>query len=719
MDRSSLPSLNIALRVAGGYFLFAAAWFLGTDLALTNLIESPEHWRYEIFFDLVFVLASAALIYFMVRRALNYLESINKQLTLLKDQLDRAQWVANIGSWDVDLRLGRLNWSDQTYRIFEVDKKDFAATEAAFLEFVHPDDRAGLWAAREAWLRDGGTLSYEHRICTATGRVKVVVETAEVFYDDEGNPRFTSGVVQDVTGQREHEAEARAWSRRLDVAAQAARLGIWEYRLQDDVLNWDARMHELYGLSPDQAPVRWSDWWRWVHPGDAGAVSALVDRILAGEEDSFATEFRAVLPESGRIRHLLAYGKLSRDSQGRPEFLTGANVDVTDWVETREQLQQAQKLEAVGLLTGGIAHDFNNHLTVVMSCLESITAQRQDPGQVADLSEEALNAAQRLAELTSRLLVFSRKQPLQPAPVLLNDLLSDMESLIRRTIPESITIEIVRGEGLWFCEVDKTQLENAMLNLIVNARDAMPQGGTLRIATGNVLLDEEHCRQEGVTKPGDYVLLSVSDTGTGIPAELLEKIFDPFFTTKEVGRGTGLGLSMVHGFVEQSGGHIKVTSATGQGTTLRVYLPRLLSAPQRDKASRREPQPVAGGSERILIVEDDELLRKQLRWQLEKLGYQVVAAEHGDAALSVLRDDSDFHLLLTDMMLPGSYSGRQLAERVLADYPKLKVLLSSGYSEEILRDGKLDLQLPLLSKPYRKAQLASKVRMVLDGDEPG
>jgi len=382
-----------------------------------------------------------------------------------------------------------------------------------------------------------------------------------------------------------------------------------------------------------------------------------------------------------------------------------------------EALRQSQKMEAVGQLTGGIAHDFNNLLQVIIGNLEAL--QRSLPADSARLQRAATNAmagAQRAASLTQRLLAFSRRQPLNPRPVDPNALVGSMSDLLHRTLGETISVETVRGAGVWRIEVDPTGLEAAILNLAVNARDAMPEGGRLTIETANAYLDEAYIRTHSEVTAGQYVVLSISDTGMGMDEATIAQAFEPFFTTKPVGQGTGLGLSQVYGFVKQSGGHLKIYSEPGDGTTIKIYLPRFDSAELEDVDTAPQVAPEGSSAETILVVEDDADVRVQSVEALGELGYRVLQAADGAAALRLLRREAHVDLLFTDVVLPGGLTGAQVAAEAREIQPGLKVLFTTGYARNaIVHNGRLDPGVQLITKPYSFADLAAKVRDVLDG----
>jgi len=383
-----------------------------------------------------------------------------------------------------------------------------------------------------------------------------------------------------------------------------------------------------------------------------------------------------------------------------------------------EALRQSQKLDAIGHLTGGVAHDFNNLLTIIIGNLEA--AQRQleswTDGAQIKLSrrlENAMHGAQRAATLTKRLLAFSRQQPLNPALLDVNRVLNGLSDFLRRALGEDVSLEIVGGGGVWPVEADAAELEAAILNLAVNARDAMPEGGKLTIEASNSYLDDNYCRQNADVQPGQYVQIGVTDTGSGMGKDVIERAFEPFFTTKESGQGTGLGLSQVYGFVKQSGGHVKIYSEAGEGTTIKIYLPRFFG--RASAAEEKAAAPRRGRSgESVLVVEDDGDVRDYVVETLASLGYKVFEAGEAESALRLLDENPSVHLLLTDVVMPGM-NGRKLAEEARLRRPDLKILYMTGYSRNaIMHQGRLDIGVDLLQKPISSEQLASAVRKMLD-----
>ncbi|WP_199100276.1 ATP-binding protein, partial [Dyella sp. ASV21] len=450
-----------------------------------------------------------------------------------------------------------------------------------------------------------------------------------------------------------------------------------------------------------------------------------IEGLDVGADDYLTKPFSA-RELVARVRSNLDLAQIRSDAKAAiaqsEERLRELNMDLENRVleevnkraKAEEALRHAQKMEAVGQLTGGIAHDFNNLLTVIIGGLETIERSQSDDARHAIGLRLAFKGAERAADLTSRLLAFSRRQPLEPRRLDVNALVHDMRNLLHRTLGEQIKLKGALAPQLWAIEADKGQLENAIINLAVNARDAMPHGGVLAIETSNAVIDKAHAGIGADVLPGQYVCISVSDSGEGMSEETMCRAFEPFFTTKEVGRGTGLGLSMIYGFVKQSGGHVSISSELGKGTIVSLYFPRGTaqeeSAPQ--KIELAIPKSTRG--EVVLVVEDNDDVRAYTVMSLVELGYDVCQAANYDEAIRALRDDERIELLFTDVVLPGK-SGRAIADDAMRLRPALKVLFATGYSRDaIVHHGRLDPGVTLITKPFTFEQLALKVREVLD-----
>jgi signal transduction histidine kinase/CheY-like chemotaxis protein len=445
-------------------------------------------------------------------------------------------------------------------------------------------------------------------------------------------------------------------------------------------------------------------------------IEALVKGLLAPISVALTAALLLMLPRilvlPTRIQLAEAYAALEEEVSQRRK--AEAMVKRFQEIEaTESQVRQAQKMEAIGQLTGGVAHDFNNILTVITGTIEILGDAVKDRPHLAQIADLISAAAARGADLTKHLLAFSRRQPLQPRSTDINALVVDAARLLRPTLGEDIEIESMLAHDLVPALIDPSQLSTAILNLALNARDAMPSGGKLTLETRNAVLDENYARLNSEVRPGNYVMIAVSDTGQGIPSNLLDKVFEPFFTTKDAGKGSGLGLSMVYGFVKQSGGHIKIYSEEGHGTTVKLYVPQAVGAPEALAAEARISKS-EHGDEFILIVEDDALVREYVVTQISRFGYHTLAASNAAEALAMIDRGEHIDLLFTDVMLPGGMNGRQLATEALKRRPGLKVLYTSGYTENALvHHGRLDPGVLLLPKPYLSSDLARMLRTAL------
>ncbi|MBF0094517.1 MAG: response regulator, partial [Alphaproteobacteria bacterium] len=425
-----------------------------------------------------------------------------------------------------------------------------------------------------------------------------------------------------------------------------------------------------------------------------------------------------LLLETSGLYCRLARAKVDLEGQAH-KLESDMRTAVAEQRRTEGQLRQAQKMEAIGNLTGGIAHDFNNLLGVLIGNLDLVRERVENDAEALELVDAALDAGLRGAELNRRLLAFSRRQTLQPEEVDINAAISGMVTLLRRSLGERIDIRLACEDDVWRVKVDPAQFETTIVNLAVNARDAMPQGGRLMIETHNRTLDAVYAASHSELSPGDYVLVAVSDTGSGIAPDVLPRVFDPFFTTKQVGKGTGLGLSMVYGFMKQSGGHVNIYSEPGKGTTVRLYLPRFSSVPEeRAAAAAVVPEIEKARHELVLVAEDNADMRRVAVRQLADLGYRVVEADSGDKALALIEGGLVPDILFTDVIMPGSLDGIDLADRACSLLPGLPVLLSSGFTERVIldtheRNGR-EVVYPLLAKPFRKDDLARALRRVLE-----
>jgi signal transduction histidine kinase len=531
----------------------------------------------------------------------------------------------------------------------------------------------------------------------------------------------TALTLEQLNDTLEHRVEERTLQLKdsLDFARLAfsavGGVGVWTYDAITDVFSYDNAIAELYDLDPKLGPagIPRKDFLANVHPDDRSSLSVTMSGGLVRPGD-LELEYRLIHAD-GSVRTVLSKGHTYFDEQGKPVRRTGVGVDLTDKRALEEQVRQSQKMEAVGQLSGGLAHDFNNLLAAIGGSL-SMMQTRLTQGRIGELDKYvtgALGAVKRGANLTQRMLAFSRRQTLDPQATDINRLVDGMLDLIGRSVGPSIRIETVAGTELWPTHVDASQLENALLNLCINARDAMPDGGRLTIKTSNLQFDERMARDRGLT-PGPYASLCVSDTGVGMSKETVVRAFDPFYTTKPIGQGTGLGLSMVHGFAGQSGGAARIDSVIGEGTTVCIYLPRHHTDALAGESVPAGDMPRSDNRETVMLVDDEPLLRMVASEQLEELGYRVIEAEDGPSALRLLAEYWPIDLLITDVGLPNGMNGRQLADTIRVEHPELKVLFVTGYAENaVLNQGHLDPDTQVLTKPFDADVFARRVKAII------
>jgi len=620
--------------------------------------------------------------------------------------LAAAQRIAHIGSWYWDLQTDTARWSDETFRIFGLTPGQLEDHRRVFLELIHPEDRMAVDRALTDALRGTRDYDLDYRIRLADGTEKVIHGQGEVLKDEAGKPIGMRGINHDITESKRAEAEHVRLVTAIAQSAESVVItdtrGTIEYVNPSFTRITGYSRGEAVGQNPrilksgKHDPAFYQQLWETILKGQPWQ-GELVNRRKDGSLYTEQMNIAAVRGEIGEITHFIA-----------------TKQDVTERKILEEQVRQATKMEAVGRLAGGVAHDFNNLLTVINGYTELLMDKFASDSQVTVQLQEIVQAGGRAATLTRQLLAFSRSQVLAPQVLDLNAVVTNLGKMLKRMIGEDIELSTVLDPALGRVKADPGQIEQVIMNLVVNARDAMPQGGHLTLETSNVELDEIYARNHVTVKAGPHVMLAVADTGVGMLPETQAHIFEPFFTTKEQGKGTGLGLATVYGIVKQSGGSIWAYSEPGQGSVFKIYLPTVSEGPVAEP-TKMEPDS-SGGTETILVIEDEVGVRSLINLALESSGYTVLEADSAESALEICaKYEGPIHLLLTDVVMP-QMSGPRVAEQVAAVRPDIKVLYMSGYTgDSVVRHGVLTQEMPFIQKPFSPIALRNKIREVLGG----
>ncbi|TWI55735.1 PAS domain S-box-containing protein [Pseudomonas duriflava] len=590
-----------------------------------------------------------------------------------------------------------------------------SAEGEAWINLFHPDDRARIKRIWQHSLTTGEPYHIEYRLRYRSGQYRWMLGRAQAVRNLAGDIESWFGTctdIQDIVDAREILSRSREELERLIEVRTRERDRIW--RLSNDLMKVchldgqlaavNAAWSRTLGWTEQELAGR--SYFDLVHPDE-------IEHLIRGFKNLCRT--RQTCSYEVRLRHADgSYRLTSWTSVPEDNLMYSVGRDITEQRQLEEQLRQSQKMEAIGQLTGGIAHDFNNLLTGIIGSLD-LMQRRFSSGRTQDIERymtSAVTSAQRAAALTQRLLAFSRRQALDLKPVNVNTLVASMEELLRRTIGEKIELTTALGAGIWPALTDNNQLESALLNLVINARDAMPNGGSLRIETGVMHVDPQAASLIDEAEPGDYVVLSVSDTGTGMTPEVMARAFDPFFTTKPIGQGTGLGLSMIYGYAKQSKGHVQIHSTLGQGTSVHLYLPRFSGSLDEVTVGQVNPEAPLGAGEVVLVVEDEAVVRALILEVLSELGYATLEAADAHAALPLLESSQRIDLMISDVGLPGM-NGRQLADVARQSRPRLKILLATGYAEGANVSGYLDPGMELINKPFNIDTLANRIKEMI------
>jgi len=640
-------------------------------------------------------------------------ESDPKKLAL--DQalaaLDRVEEMAQIGSYEWQLDGSKPVWSRQLFRLLGFEPGAVEPSDVTFQSVIHPDEVADVRARLAADLESATPATNVYRVIWPSGEMRHLSANCRFDCEPGGTPTRMFGTFMDVTERVLAEESLHTANATLSAALSLAEIGSWSFDLRNGSLTWSDELFRIHGFAPGAFEPTPETGHKMVHADDQESLVRLHAQVGGGR--SAPILYRVVRP-SGEIRHVLAHVALVKDDAAVPVRLLGVVLDVTERRRLEELLAQSQRMEAIGRLAGGVAHDFNNLLATVM--LNASIGRRQAAGnsRLEGALGEIESAAGRAGELTRQLLAFARRQPVAPRVFAPGEVTRGLAVLLERLVTRAITLRIEAAPDLWRVKADPTQFEQVLVNLVVNARDAMPEGGRIDLVLRNLELDDDYCKAHPDARPGAHVVLEVSDTGAGMTEEVLAHVFEPFFTTKPAGEGTGLGLATVYGIVAQAGGHVSVESEPGKGARFRVYLPRTSEGLAEPMSAR--PARGSTGRELVLLAEDDEPVRRATTSVLESLGYSVIAVSTGLEALGYVdKLPTPIAILVTDVVMHGM-GGVELAREVRRRRPDTRVLLISGYAppDAALAASTQPERYPLLSKPFTPTQLAQRIREILD-----
>jgi PAS domain S-box-containing protein len=642
---------------------------------------------------------------------------IEEALRERERDLEEAQHLGRIGSWKADLATGRYTWSREYYRIIGLEPGELEADHDAYYRMIPVEDVPAHLEHVRLLFSEGTPYAAEHRLVLRNGETRWVFSRAAPVRDKGGAIVSFQGTITDITDRKLAEVSVKKNEERFREIFTYANDIIFTTDLEGTFTSMNPVIEKILGyrgeelIGRNMAAVATEE--------SVRTAREMIVRKVGGGTGNTTYQAR-VRARDGNL-HVLEISSTLRMRDGKPFEIFAIAREITDRIKAEEerealegQLRQAQKMESVGRLAGGVAHDFNNLLTGITGNVSMAISDLDPKSPVLPYLDDAKKGAESAAGLTRQLLAFSRKQIIEPRVINLNSLIENMYKMLGRLIGEDVRLEFRPGGDLWRVKTDPGQAEQVIINLAVNSRDAMPEGGRITISTRNAVLDEAYCQSHPQAAPGDFAALEISDTGTGMSGEVMSHLFEPFFTTKRKGKGTGLGLATVYGAVKQNRGHVEVASETGKGTVVTVYLPRTLEETAEERPARDAVQ-ISTGGETILLVEDEPGVRQMAARVLARLGYRVLQSQDGESAIAAAAShEGEIRLLLTDVVMPGM-NGRDLATRLKAARPGMRVLFTSGYTEDVIVDhGVLEKGISFLAKPYEPRTLASKVREVLD-----
>lgn len=635
------------------------------------------------------------------------------ELRQTQARLQEAHRMARLGDWRFNLATQKITIYGSLGAALGLGKGPVEISLERAINAIHPKDMDRARDAFRQSVAQGRRFESTHRVRLSDKRTVFLHLIGEPIRDAKAKVTGMRGTIQDVTAEQESARALQRAKDKLSLAQRIAGIGSYEFEVAKNEITGSEEFLGIFGLEAERkGGISTEEYYAFVHQDDRDRLSAEISESVKSGEN-FSTEYRIITPE-GTEKHVLGFAMPQFGDEGEFVGFTGTSQDVTASRQAEQQLRQAQKMEAVGQLTGGIAHDFNNLLAIITGNLDLARMQAQSDPRLVKMLEAGLSASERGAELTRQLLAYSRRQTLVPQPTDTNEVTSHVLRLGSRALGETVEVIFEPDDDVWWVHIDPPQLESALLNLAINARDAMPEGGTLTIRTRNLTVSE---RTEGAPNSlpsGDYVEIEVEDTGTGMSESVRQKVFEPFFTTKDVGQGSGLGLSMVYGFAQQSGGQVNIESTVGKGTSIHLYLPRAKGGTLDQAVPRTEAVESGSRDETVLIVEDDPHVRDLAISLVESLGYSVMQAGDPGTALAIFESGAHIDLLLSDVVLGNDMNGVEVANRVRENFPSVQILLMSGNAREALeKNGKKGDDYPLIDKPFRRAALAEKIHALL------